>query len=190
MTRVREIAPKRPEPYSLKAARAFINEDYKAVIYWLRPHLADLSPIDSKKLLISVANFTEGFVPEKLKKPLYSRIEKICYCPIKAEIDAKIENLGVFARNPSLQGIGVYIGSTSESPLHGREILDMIVSHFDALYHYFPIAYCLNEDAREAELKFYIRDQIVKIDPLNILDSLDDIRHIYMDLWGIAISGE
>jgi hypothetical protein len=39
------------------AGKAFLKDDYKAVIYWLRPHLHDLCPLQRKKLLFAIKSF-------------------------------------------------------------------------------------------------------------------------------------
>ena len=58
-TKMKRLAAQKLESASLKAARAFIKQDYKAVIYWLRPFQDFLDKTDSKKLEIAKERFLE-----------------------------------------------------------------------------------------------------------------------------------
>ncbi len=55
--RIREDYRRELEDASLKAARAFILEDYKAVIFWLRPYQKNLTRTDRKKLELAKERF-------------------------------------------------------------------------------------------------------------------------------------
>lgn len=56
------------------AAKAFVKDDYKAVIYWLRPHLNDLCPLQRKKLLFSIKHFHGGVAEASISSTLLERL--------------------------------------------------------------------------------------------------------------------
>lgn len=188
---MREDTSEKPLPLeasTLRAARAFIREDYKAVIYWLRPHLGNLNALDSKKLMISIERFTEGFYPDYLRVSLERDSGDIADAIRTGRLDAEINRLKTISKDPYKRGVGVYIGVPPSSIVGGDEILDLVASSFEDENHSFPIAYCIDTEAEKTEIRLFIRDQIISVNLFDTMGGLRDCYNLYLDLWNLPNS--
>lgn len=59
----------------LAGSRAFLKDDFKAVIYWLRPHLKNLCPDGRKMLLLAIKRFNGGLSEGEMPPNLLARLK-------------------------------------------------------------------------------------------------------------------
>lgn len=170
----------------LRASRAFIEQDYKAVIYWLRPHLNKLCPKNRKKLRISIERFTEEFSALGLSQNLMSSLDTGMTADeaIRAsEIEKQVSALKNFARDPYEKGIGMHIKLPPTSVVSGDEVLDLTKSVFEECPYDFPVRYFIYDIAEITEITLYIRDRAYNVDLQNLSDELKHYANLREGLW-------